>query len=53
VVPDFLPAFSHALARDGLEIGSEDLAGLTFAIEPSLEVERVLAERRDVFPMAG
>jgi hypothetical protein len=53
VVPGFLPAFSHALGRDGLDIEPEGLAQLRFGIEPSVEVERAMAERGDAFRIAG
>jgi len=53
VVPDYLPAVADALAEAGLEVGPEELIKLTFAIEPSIEVERVMAGRSEVFPIAG
>jgi hypothetical protein len=53
VVPDYLPAVADALAEAGLEVGPEELIKLTFAIEPTIEVERVMAGRSEVFPIAG
>jgi hypothetical protein len=53
IVPDCLPALAHALVREGLEVSPEDLSKLTFAIELSIEAERVIAERNEVFPIAG
>jgi hypothetical protein len=53
IVPDCLPALAHALVREGLEVSPEDLSELTFAIELSIEAERVIAERNEVFPIAG
>jgi hypothetical protein len=53
VVPDCLPALAHALVREGLEVSPEELSKLTFAIELSIEAERVIAERTEVFPIAG
>jgi peptidoglycan hydrolase-like protein with peptidoglycan-binding domain len=53
VVPDYLPALAEALGNGGLEIWPEHLEKLTFAIEPSIEVERAMAERGKAFPIAG
>jgi hypothetical protein len=53
VVPDCLPALADAIVEGGLRVWPEQLTRLTFAIEPSIELERVIAERRDVFPIAG
>jgi hypothetical protein len=45
VVPDWLPALAEALGRDGVALDADQLARLPFAVEPSIEVERVLVER--------
>jgi hypothetical protein len=45
VVPHWLPALAEALERDGVALGADRLARLPFAVEPSVEVERVLVER--------
>src|SRR5438093_269125 len=53
VVPDYLPALAEALGKGGFDIGLEELNKLTFAIEPTIEVERAMAERGEAFPIAG
>jgi hypothetical protein len=53
VVPDYLPALAEALGNGGLDIGPKELNKLTFAVEPSIEVERAIAKRGDALPIAG
>lgn len=45
VVPDWLPALADAFERDGVALDADQLARLPFAVETSVEVERVLVER--------
>jgi hypothetical protein len=45
VVPYWLHALAEALERDGVALDADQLARLPFAVEPSVEVERVLVER--------
>jgi hypothetical protein len=45
VVPHWLPALADALEHDGVALDADQLARLPFAVEPSVEVERVLVER--------
>jgi hypothetical protein len=53
VVPDYLPALAEALGKGGFDIGLEELNKLTFAIEPTIELERAMAGRGEAFPIAG
>jgi hypothetical protein len=54
VVPDYLPALADALVEAGLDVAVDDLASLAFAVEPTVEVERVIAEKRgEMYPAAG
>jgi len=54
VVPGWLPALANALAQCGMgRPHSEELARLPFAVELSIEVERVIAERSLLQMRAG